>query len=205
MSFNILTVVPEASLPAPGLPPSEIDSLGTDTNPARLTKANGYTSLEQITEPVSGLALADEGKCVGRRANMVGVYEQLQNCGRVYDLQGKYRVGDLIRSGKLKMRHLIKYGAILWKDGEKPTMTEIARRAGFTGPRREHREAPWIFAWWLGIDSDSLRGREWSRVTLTDDFQRTRYHDAKWETAAQSALYTARQMLRIEPQLWIEL
>lgn len=46
MSFNILTVVPEASLPAPGLPPSEIDSLGTDTNPARLTKANGYTSLE---------------------------------------------------------------------------------------------------------------------------------------------------------------
>jgi len=51
---------------------------------------NNYNSLEQITTPtVSNLVLADEGRCVGRRANAVGVYEQLAECGRVFDLQGQ--------------------------------------------------------------------------------------------------------------------
>lgn len=47
------------------------------------------TQLDQINTPVSGLALDEEGRCVGRRANMVGIYEQLQECARVKDLQGQ--------------------------------------------------------------------------------------------------------------------
>jgi hypothetical protein len=51
---------------------------------------NNYNSLEQITTPsIAGLSLVDEGRCVGRRANAVGVYEQLAECGRVFDLQGQ--------------------------------------------------------------------------------------------------------------------
>lgn len=42
----ILTVIPLASLPAPGLPPSAVDSLAVGGNPARLTKRNGYNCLE---------------------------------------------------------------------------------------------------------------------------------------------------------------
>lgn len=51
---------------------------------------NNYNSLEQITTPtVANLTLVDEGRCVGRRANAIGVYEQLAECGRVFDLQGQ--------------------------------------------------------------------------------------------------------------------
>ena len=48
-----------------------------------------YTSLEQITVPTTALNIPDEGRCVGRRANAIGVYEQLAECGRVFDLQGQ--------------------------------------------------------------------------------------------------------------------
>lgn len=44
MAIN--TVVALADVPAPGSAPSAIDALGTSTNPARLTKRNGYNSVE---------------------------------------------------------------------------------------------------------------------------------------------------------------
>lgn len=43
-------------------------------------------TIESLTlSTFSGLS----ARCVGRRANMVGVYEQLYECGRVFDLQGQ--------------------------------------------------------------------------------------------------------------------
>lgn len=48
-----------------------------------------YTSLEEITVPTTALNIPDEGRCVGRRANAIGIYEQLAECGRVFDLQGQ--------------------------------------------------------------------------------------------------------------------
>lgn len=53
-----------------------------------------YRSLEQITTQTSDilnspLVGADEAECVGFRANAVGVYEQLAECGQVKDLQGQ--------------------------------------------------------------------------------------------------------------------
>lgn len=42
----LLTVIPLASLPAPGLPPSAIDALGTPSAPARLSKRSGYNCVE---------------------------------------------------------------------------------------------------------------------------------------------------------------
>ena len=50
-----------------------------------------YRSLPQIsTYSSSDLYLpGSEGRCVGFRANAVGVYEQLLECGRVKDLQGQ--------------------------------------------------------------------------------------------------------------------
>jgi hypothetical protein len=48
-----------------------------------------YGSLETITSATpSALVLPGTGKCVGRRANAVGVIEQLWACGRGSDLQG---------------------------------------------------------------------------------------------------------------------
>lgn len=56
---------------------------------ANQTLAN-YRSLETISSysADAGLYLPNEGRCVGRRANAVGIYEQLCECGRVVDLQG---------------------------------------------------------------------------------------------------------------------
>lgn len=50
-----------------------------------------YRSLPQISTFASGdLYLpGSEGRCVGFRANAVGVYEQFLECGRVFDLQGQ--------------------------------------------------------------------------------------------------------------------
>jgi hypothetical protein len=42
----VLTVVPLASLPAPGQPPDAIDALAAGGNPARMTKRSGYNALE---------------------------------------------------------------------------------------------------------------------------------------------------------------
>jgi hypothetical protein len=52
---------------------------------------NNYTSLDQITTFASSpLYLpSSEGRCIGYRANATGAYEQLAQCGRVFDLQGK--------------------------------------------------------------------------------------------------------------------
>jgi hypothetical protein len=49
-----------------------------------------YQSLEQIDSFTSSIFdTGTEGKFVGYRANAVGVYEQLRQCGRVKDLQGQ--------------------------------------------------------------------------------------------------------------------
>lgn len=51
-----------------------------------------YRSLDQITtfsNSTQGLYIPGEGRCVGRRANAIGVYEQLAECGRVFDLQNQ--------------------------------------------------------------------------------------------------------------------
>lgn len=52
---------------------------------------NLWTNLEQInTYGSSPLYLpSSEGRCIGYRANATGVYEQLAQCGRVFDLQGQ--------------------------------------------------------------------------------------------------------------------
>lgn len=55
---------------------------------ANQTLAN-YRSLPTIsTYGSSPLYLPNEGRCVGRRANAIGIYEQLAQCGRIKDLQG---------------------------------------------------------------------------------------------------------------------
>lgn len=56
--------------------------------------ANQTQALWQSLEPIytvegNGVKLGLGGKLVGRRANMVGVKEQLRECGRVYDLQNQ--------------------------------------------------------------------------------------------------------------------
>ncbi len=48
-----------------------------------------WESLSTITVPnASALALNMEGRCIGRKANAVGLYEQLAECDRVIDLEG---------------------------------------------------------------------------------------------------------------------
>lgn len=48
-----------------------------------------YNSLDDIDTPTnSNLDATEEAECVGKRANAVGIYEQLAECGRVDDLQG---------------------------------------------------------------------------------------------------------------------
>jgi len=49
-----------------------------------------WRSLDQIsTAAGTDITPPDEGACVGYRANAIGVYEQLAECGRVHDLQGQ--------------------------------------------------------------------------------------------------------------------
>lgn len=48
-----------------------------------------WESLPQIVVPnASALALNMEGRCIGRKANAIGLYEQLVDCGRVVDIEG---------------------------------------------------------------------------------------------------------------------
>lgn len=47
-----------------------------------------FDELETITTYDGGDLGVDGAKCIGRRANVVGIYEQLAECGRVIDLQG---------------------------------------------------------------------------------------------------------------------
>lgn len=49
-----------------------------------------YRNLESIqTYGSSPLYLPNEGRCVGRRANAIGIYEQLAQCNRIADAQGQ--------------------------------------------------------------------------------------------------------------------
>ncbi len=51
-----------------------------------------YRSLDQVTtwsNSTQGLYTPGEGRCVGRKANAIGVYEQLAECGQVFDLQNQ--------------------------------------------------------------------------------------------------------------------
>lgn len=51
-----------------------------------------YRNLEQVStfsNSTQGLYTPIEGKCVGRKANAIGVYEQLAECGQVFDLQNQ--------------------------------------------------------------------------------------------------------------------
>lgn len=51
-----------------------------------------YRSLSQVTtfgQSTQGLYTPVEGRCVGYKANSIGVYEQLAECGRVFDLQNQ--------------------------------------------------------------------------------------------------------------------
>lgn len=58
---------------------------------ANQTLAN-YRSLAQVSSfsnQTQGLYIPNEGRCVGRKANAIGVYEQLSECGQVFDLQNQ--------------------------------------------------------------------------------------------------------------------
>ena len=51
-----------------------------------------YRSLAEVTtfsNTTQGLYTPGEGRCVGRKANAIGVYEQLAECGQVRDLQNQ--------------------------------------------------------------------------------------------------------------------
>ena len=49
-----------------------------------------YQDLAQITVPTSAsLNIPIEGKCIGRKANATGIYEQMAECGQVVDLEGE--------------------------------------------------------------------------------------------------------------------
>jgi hypothetical protein len=51
-----------------------------------------YRSLAEVqtwSNVTQGLYLPGEGRCVGRKANAIGVYEQLAECGQVFDLQNQ--------------------------------------------------------------------------------------------------------------------
>lgn len=49
-----LTVVPIASLPVPGLPPSAVDSIGATDRPSRYEKPQGYTAIELAVDGDAG-------------------------------------------------------------------------------------------------------------------------------------------------------
>jgi hypothetical protein len=53
---------------------------------ANQTLAN-YNNLPAINVPTGSLNLAVDGRCIGRKANATGIYEQLGECGRVYDME----------------------------------------------------------------------------------------------------------------------
>lgn len=56
---------------------------------ANQTLAN-YRNLDPINAYTSSVFnTQNEGRCVGRKANAVGIYEQLAQCGRVFDIQGQ--------------------------------------------------------------------------------------------------------------------
>jgi hypothetical protein len=53
---------------------------------ANQTLAN-YNNLPAINVAAGSLNLAVDGRCIGRKANATGIYEQLGECGRVYDME----------------------------------------------------------------------------------------------------------------------
>lgn len=51
---------------------------------------NNWQSLTQVTIPTNAnLALPFEGRCMGYKASVIGQYEQLAQCGRIFQAQGR--------------------------------------------------------------------------------------------------------------------
>lgn len=53
---------------------------------------SNYRSLDAVntvSNTAQGLYVPGEGRCVGRKANAIGIYEQMAECGRVFDLQNQ--------------------------------------------------------------------------------------------------------------------
>lgn len=51
---------------------------------------NNWQSLTQVTIPTNAnLALPFEGRCMGYKASVIGNYEQLAQCGRIFQAQGR--------------------------------------------------------------------------------------------------------------------
>lgn len=59
-------------------------------NAAEYDQLDDIETFDMLPEGPPGLfdIGADAGRCVGKRANAVGIYEQMAECGRVVDLQG---------------------------------------------------------------------------------------------------------------------
>jgi len=56
-------------------------------NAAEYDQLDEITSFDPASVGLTGLGV-DGGKCVGKRANAIGIYEQMAECGRIVDLQG---------------------------------------------------------------------------------------------------------------------
>lgn len=64
-----------------------------------------YRSLPEITIPAGSVFSVGSGECQGKRANVVGLYEQHAECSRVVDLQGaRLNLQDLFESLRLMQR-----------------------------------------------------------------------------------------------------
>lgn len=67
-----------------------------------------------------------EGRCIGRRANAVGIYDQLNDCGRVKDLQGQVlNIPELQKALYELIRVRQDNGLLLKNEGEGPIITAI--------------------------------------------------------------------------------
>jgi hypothetical protein len=80
---------------------------------------------------------------------------------------------------------------------------EAAGRAGFKIDTGRHPLAPWIRAWWPGVDPTNIRGTELSRVTMTSE--------AYWladrsgnKRNLDMVIDHAKAMLRVPPAIWID-
>lgn len=54
-----------------------------------LADYRNLASVSTFSSASAGLYVPGEGRCVGRKANAIGVYEQLAECGQVFDLQNQ--------------------------------------------------------------------------------------------------------------------
>lgn len=54
-----------------------------------LGRYRNLAAVNTFSNSTQGLYVPGEGRCVGRKANAIGVYEQLAECGQVFDLQNQ--------------------------------------------------------------------------------------------------------------------